>query len=125
MKIRSILVSGMLALAMIATATIAVPAMLTGCPAIDVRAPQTFNERAVAGYQTISGATDIVSTLLAAGTIDAADARNAHDSLTLAKQAIDIASAIAASGDLATAEGRLNATLTGLNALDTYLRSKT
>lgn len=98
--------------------------ILSGCPAIGVQAPHTFNERVVAGYKTVEWGADTVGLLLDAGKLSAADARNSKDSLQTFKDGLDVAVQIQSGGDFATAEGRLQASLAGLMALEAYLRSR-
>lgn len=100
------------------------PLALTGCATIGIHAPEDFNERMVAGYATVQAIADSAALLLDAGEITAADARNIHTQATTAKEGLDIARQIHDGGDITTAEGRLTAIITGLTAIQAYLRSK-
>lgn len=103
---------------------IAVLATLAACAAFNVPAPETFNERAVAGYSTIATAAETASALLDAGSITAEEARDVHTRLSQAKEGIDIAVALRAGGDFSNAETRLAATIAALETLRVFLRSR-
>jgi hypothetical protein len=113
-----------LLVALFLTATVSAPVVLTGCPGMATQVPQTFNERVVAGYSTVELAVSVVDTLFEANILAVPDARNAVTSIQGFKDAIDVAVGINATGDVTSAEGRLQAAITGLNALHAYLRSK-
>jgi hypothetical protein len=122
MKAPNAISAAWLALAL-AFATVG-PLALTGCKTIGIHAPESFNERMVAGYATVQAIADSTALLLDAGEITADDARNIHTQATTAKEGLDIARQIHDSGDITSAEGRLQAIITGLTAVQTYLRSK-
>ena len=121
-KVKKMVASGLVALAL-GTVTLG-PAALTGCAAMGVYTPETFNERVVASYKTIEAAAVSVGTLLDSGNLGAADARNAHTTLATMKEAVDVAVQLQSSGDFSSAETRLAATITALEALEVSLRSK-
>lgn len=122
MKTRSIFAAAWLALAF-ATAVVGTLGV-SSCATIGIHAPESFNERVAAGYATVQAIADSTSLLLDSGDITADDARNIHTQATTAKEGIDIAVQIHQSGEITTAEGRLQAIITGLAAVQTYLRSK-
>lgn len=122
MKTRSLLSAAWLAFTL--ALGIAVVGPLAGCATIGIHAPDSFEERIVAGYSTVQALADSTALLLEAGEINAEDARNIHTQLTTAKEGLDITRRIHDGGDITTAEGRLQATIAGLTAIQTYLRSK-
>ncbi|MGK2899213.1 MAG: hypothetical protein ACSLE9_11075 [Burkholderiaceae bacterium] len=115
-----------------------VVALAAGCAAIGVRAPQTFIERAVAAQLSATAVLRSADTLLNAGAIGLADARNARATAANANQAIDLATAaylaacplapgngaVDAACASAPADARLASAIAVLGAMQTYLRSQ-
>ena len=103
-RIRSLALAGLVALV-----------ALTGCAA------QGVNERLARGYSAVSYSRDAAGVLLDARAISSAEAQQVQDQADNGRAALDITRAIAESGDLATAEAKLQATMLALDGLRTYL----
>lgn len=97
---------------------------LTACSLLGVATPQTFNERLGAGYTTLTGARDATATLLSSGKLSASDAQNVQDQLNTARTGLDLARQVHATNPPA-GDAKLDAVVTGLTALQAYLRSRT
>jgi len=96
---------------------------LQGCAALGIPSPQSFNERLAVGYSTVTSARNTATSLLGAGKISVSDAENVLEQTDNARAGLDIAREIhAATPDAANA--RLTAVLTGLRALEVYLKSR-
>ena len=105
------------------TTIVAAPLLLTGCPQLGLVRPQGFEASLTAAYQSVTTGANLVGSALDAGKISAADARNAHTTLTNLKEGLDIADQIHAT-DATAGEQRLKATIAGIDALIAYLGSK-
>jgi hypothetical protein len=98
-------------------------ALLTACAAIGVEPPKTFNERLAVAVSTVTAARDATTTLLVAGKISAADARNLQAQADVAREGLDVARALAGT-DPGGAMTRLEMTQAALRALNAYLLTK-
>lgn len=100
--------------------------VLYACAVVGGLVPKTFNEKLQDGYTAVTAIASTTRTLLNAGKIDPDDAQNVHDVAEDLKNGLDVAVEIKAT-DPGQAGDRLNATITGLTALQAYLltRSKT
>lgn len=97
--------------------------ILTACQALGVPVPSTFNEKAAAAITTVTSVRNTAGNLLISRKISADDAQNVQDQADNARAGIEIAIQIHAT-DPGTAENRLTAVLTGLNAISEYLVTK-
>ncbi len=96
---------------------------ITGCAALGIATPQTFNEKEAAAITTVTAIRSTATGLLTGGKITAADARNVQTQADTAREAIKVADSIHAT-DPAAAENRLDAVVVGLNALNAYLATR-
>lgn len=111
-----------------------------GCSTLGAPAPKTFLERAAAAQTAVTALRTSAASLLTAGSISVADAKNVRSSADNVNEAIDVAltayklacpaPAPAASGVAAApcaspaADAKLASALSILTAAQTYLRSK-
>lgn len=93
-------------------------AFLAGCAT-----PQSFNERLLAGYSTVTEIRNGATAAVTAKKIGSADAQNIQAQADTARAGLDLASGMRASQPKA-AEDKLSATRTVIQALKTYLLSK-
>lgn len=96
--------------------------VLAGCKSLGIQ-PDSFNKRLALGYYVVTSTRDTARILLDAGKVSADDAQNAQDQADNFRAALDIARTISAT-DPQAADSRLTAALTGLNALDAYLKTR-
>jgi hypothetical protein len=101
-------------------AILAIMAVAAGCAALGITQPLTFNEQLAAGYQSDAGIATTADQLLKAGKISAADAQNVETQAVNLREALDIANMVEAT-DAATGGNKLQAAITAINALVTYL----
>lgn len=97
--------------------------LASGCAALGVPTPTSFNERVAAGYTTVNAVIDETKALLVAKKIKPEDAQDILKQTDNAIQAIDLARVMGKT-DLQGASTRLTATLTALTALQTYLAGR-
>lgn len=97
--------------------------LLTACAALGVPTPETFNEREAAAISSVTAARELTTSLLVAGRISPADARNVQQQADNLREGIAVASAIHAT-DPGAAENRLTAAITALSALNQYLAGR-
>ena len=97
--------------------------ILSGCAALGVPVPQTFNQKALVAYNGATALVTTVTNLDAAGVITDADAKNVAAQADNVKAGIEIArqaeAAVAGSGGT-----KLDAAVAILTAAQTYLCSK-
>lgn len=98
-------------------------ALLTACAQLGVTSPQTFQDRLVIGYSTITEVTTAANTLLLADSLRASDGQNIANQASVLKAGLDVAREIAKT-DPTQAENRLTAIRTALVGLQTYLASR-
>jgi hypothetical protein len=93
---------------------------LSGCAALGITKPLTFNDSLGVGYGTATAVLTTTDTLLNAGKINDATAKNIEAQDVNLKAALDIAAQVNATN---TTDGgnQLQAALTAINALSTYL----
>jgi hypothetical protein len=104
-------------------ALIAMLLMLSACATLNVPAPQTFNQKALAAYKGVDTAVQFGTTLLSAGKISEKDAQQVHDQAVNLKLGIEIAEQVHATNP-AAGEDKLAATITSLTALQGYLQAR-
>jgi hypothetical protein len=97
--------------------------LLTACATLNVPAPATFNQKALATYTALSAATQNAETLFDAGKLSKSDAQNVKDQLVNLKTGVDIATEVH-TNDPAAGDDRLAATITALTALQSYLAGR-
>lgn len=97
--------------------------LASGCAALGVPTPTTFNERLASAYITVNGAMDTARVLLSASKITPADADNVVKQCDNAIAALDLARTMSKT-DLPAANIKLTATITVLTALQSYLATK-
>ena len=109
-----------------AAAVFLLAAMTTGmfgCSALGLPSPNTFNEKVAVGYSTVTALRTTAVTLLDDKKISAVDGQNVLQQTDNARAGLDIAREIHATQPDA-ANSKLTSVLTGLRALDAYLRSR-
>lgn len=94
--------------------------ILAACQTLNVPAPQTFNQKVVAAYNTLDAAAQSTATLLQAGKITKDDAQQAHDQIAQIQQAVDAAQLIHGT-DPQAGEDKLATAITALTVLQGYL----
>jgi len=95
--------------------------LLTSCASVP--APETFNERLAAGYQSVTAARAAATTLLGQKRITADDAQNVQAQADTARAALDIARTVHRT-DPPGGDAKLTAAITTLTALQAYLNAK-
>lgn len=98
-------------------------ALVVGCAALGVPSPQTFNENLAVSIAANTSVRETATTLLQAKKISAADAENALKQTDVAREGLNVARSLSGT-DLASAQGRLEATTAALKALQAYLATK-
>ena len=97
--------------------------MIYACATIGEPTPQTFNERMAAGIATVSGIRSTATSLLKQGKISVEDASNVQAQADNARAGLDVARKVYAT-DPSAGNARMTAAVTILNALQTYLNSR-
>lgn len=97
--------------------------LASGCAALGVPTPTTFNERVAAAYTTTTALVETTRTLLVAKKITPADAENVLKQTDTVIAGLDVARSYSATSPIA-ANDKLTATLTILQAVQSYLNSK-
>lgn len=97
--------------------------LLSACAALGVPDADTFNKRAMAGYQTIETVASTAGTLRIAGKLSDADRDNVVSTTRAAITGIDLAKQIYQTNPQA-GNDKLTATITVLTALQAYLATK-
>lgn len=97
--------------------------LLAGCQFLGQPTPETFRERAAVALTTVTAVRQTALTLLQAGKITPDDAQSVQGGADQARAGIEVARQIEATNPQA-AENRLSAAITGLTALEAYLRSR-
>jgi hypothetical protein len=97
--------------------------LLYGCSTLGLPTPTTFNQKIAVGYSSVTTVLQTTTTLLQGAVITAADAQNIEAQADNVKAALDIAQQIEAT-DATTANNKLTAALTALQALQAYLNTK-
>lgn len=102
---------------------IAMLILVSACATLNVPAPQTFNQKALAAYNSVDAVVQSTTTLLASGKISAADAQQVHDQAVNLKTGIELAEQIHATNPTA-GDDKLAATIMALTALQGYLTAR-
>lgn len=97
--------------------------ILAACAQLGVPSPDTFNKRALAGYQTVETIATTAGSLRSAGKLSDADRDNVVATSRTAIAALDLARQVHATNPQA-GEDKLSATITVLAALSAYLAAK-
>ena len=98
-------------------------ALLTACAALGVDAPQTFNQRAAAAQIAVTSVRGSALSLLNAGKLSVADAKNVQVTADAGNAAIDLALQTGAS-DPAGANSKLASAIAILTGVQAYLATK-
>jgi hypothetical protein len=96
---------------------------LSACAQLGLKAPETFNQKVAVAYGTTTQIRESATQLILVKKITPADAMNIQSSADMARLGIDTARQMHAANPDA-ADQRLNAVITGLNALATYLAAR-
>ena len=96
---------------------------IAACAQLGVPAADTFNKKAVAAHNTVSGIAKAATALRAAGKLSDADRDNVVATLRSAETGIDLATMIAKTNPQAGID-KLSATVAVLSALQAYLATK-
>lgn len=96
---------------------------LSACASLGAPAPQTWNQRVLAAYNTADAAVQSVQTLAVAGKISKPDAQSAHDKLMQLKDAIGLADQVHGSNP-AQGEDALATAITALQTLQAELQKR-
>ena len=102
----------------------AAPVALTGCAALGIRTPANFDERMVAGHESVAAVADMTLAAFRAGKISKDEANDALDKAQSAENDLKLAQSLRNSGDFSSAETRLAATIAALELLQSQLRMK-
>lgn len=105
------------AAAMIATS------LMSGCAVLGLSSPETFNQKLIVAYSTITGINNTATNLLNLRVISADDGENVLKSTDAAKAGIDVARVIQRT-DSTAADAKLNSIRVALTALQTYLATR-
>ena len=106
------------------TSILAVPSVLVGCAALGIRTPANFDERMVAGHESVAAVADMTLAAFRAGKISKDEANDALDKAQSAENDLKLAQSLRNSGDFSSAETRLAATIAALELLQSQLRMK-
>ena len=98
-------------------------ALLSGCAAIWVSTPQTFDERLADGIAAVSAVRTTTTALFREGQISAEDAQQVQSRADNAREGLDVAKGLHAT-DPDAGNVRLTAVGAALQDLQTYLNSK-
>lgn len=96
---------------------------IAACAQLGVPAADTFNKKAVAAHNTVSGIAKAATTLRAAGKLSDADRDNIVATLRSAETGIDLATMVAKT-DAPAGMTKLDTSIAVLAALQTYLLTK-
>ena len=97
--------------------------LLVSCAQVGMPVPQTFNQRLAVGYSTVTAVRSTAFTLLEGGYITVENAQSVQDQADKAREGLDIAANVVATNPV-EASNRLTASLVVLNALQTYLKTR-
>ena len=97
--------------------------LIVGCASIGLSAPETWNQRLIAGYSAVTAIRTTNVMLLDAGTISAGDGENVSKTADVARAGLDVARSLART-DISAAEGKLTAVRTTIAALSAYLATR-
>ena len=94
-----------------------------GCQTLGLSTPETFNQRLIASYGTVTSVRQAATTLLQAGRITVDDAVQIQNQANNARAGLDVARSLGRT-DPKAGEDKLNAVRIGLTALEAYLIAK-
>jgi hypothetical protein len=97
--------------------------ILASCATLGLPQADTFNKRLAAGYTTVTGVRNTADTLLTSNKITADDAQNVQAQADNGRTGLDLARQIHATNPPA-GDAKLDAVVTGLSALEAYLRTR-
>lgn len=97
--------------------------MVAGCAMLGLATPETFNQKLIVAYSTVTGINNTATNLLNLRLITADDGQNVLQATDAAKAGIDVARVIHRT-DPATADAKLNSIRVALTALQTYLATR-
>jgi len=97
--------------------------LVSACSTFGVPTPQTFNQNLAVSIAANTSVRETATTLLQAGKISAIDAQNIQAQADVAREGLNVARTLSGT-DLASAQGRLEATTAALKALQAYLATK-
>lgn len=117
MNIKRKMVATTLAAAMIASS------LMSGCAMLGLSSPETFNQKVIVAYSTVTGINNTATNLLNLRVITADDGENVLKATDAAKAGIDVARVIQRT-DSTAADAKLNSIRVALTALQTYLISR-
>ena len=98
-------------------------ALFAACNSLGLPEAQTFKQRAVVAYGTVTAVRDTTTQLLVAKKISADSARNVQRQADIARDSVDAAVAIYPSSHV-EGETRLDSAVKLLHALQIYLQSR-
>lgn len=98
-------------------------ALMMGCAAIGMPAPETFNAKLVAGYSTVTTIRQTNITLLDNDIITADDGDNVAKANDVGRAGLDVARKLSKT-DMTAAEGKVSAVRATLDALLNYLQRR-
>lgn len=94
--------------------------VMTACAALGVPKPETWNQRVVAAYSSVTAARETATILVNRDKLSAADAQNVQNTLNEARKGIEVAEALYKLKP-ADGEDKLVSTLRILQAAQAYL----
>lgn len=97
--------------------------LLASCATLNVPAPGSFNQKALAAYNSVDAVVQSATTLYSAGKISKEDAQQVHDQAVNLKSGLEIAEQVHATNPTA-GDDKLAATISGLTALQGYLQAR-
>lgn len=101
-----------------------VSALLSGCAALGIPTPQSFEDKVAVGYGTVETVAVMTKTLARKDAISKKDALNVYETAKSAKEGLDFA--VSVHDTLPdVAETKLEVTLLILNKLNSYLEERT
>lgn len=97
--------------------------LMIGCASIGLPVPETFNQKLIVGYSTVTAIRTTNAMLLDASAITADDGENVSKAADVARTGLDVARALSRT-DMTAAEGKLTAVRTTIAALSAYLSTR-
>ena len=98
--------------------------VLGACTALGLSTPQTFNQKLVYAYGSVTSVRMTAKDLLNKGSITVEEAKDAQAKAEVIRQTLDAARAARSIGDVTTAEGKLAAAQGALTLLQDFIKSK-
>jgi hypothetical protein len=97
--------------------------LIAGCASLGTEPAQTFSQKLAYGYATHTAVLQATTSALTAGTISSADAESILKQADTARAGLDAAKQAHDAGDISGGDSKLAIALTGLQALQDYLRA--